>query len=47
MNDVQANRGIYDLNARYNTEMKGYRTRMSYMMELCVIQKDKRRNFTK
>jgi len=47
MNEVQANRGIYDINARYKTEMEGYRTRMSYMRELCVMQKDNRRNFSK
>ncbi len=31
MNEVQANGGIDDINARYNTKMEGYTTRMSYM----------------
>jgi hypothetical protein len=32
MNEVQG--GIDDINARYNTKMEGYTTRMSYMKEL-------------
>ena len=33
MDDVQANGGIDDINARYNTKMEGYTIRMSYMKE--------------
>ncbi len=31
MNEVQANGGIGDINARYNNKMEGYTTWMSYM----------------
>ncbi len=34
MNEVQANGGIDDINARYNTKMEGYKIWMSYMKEL-------------
>ncbi len=36
MIEVQANGGIDDINARYNTKMEGHTTRMSYE-ELCPI----------
>lgn len=37
MNEVQANGGIDNLNARYNTKMEGYTTRMLCMEELYSI----------
>lgn len=37
MNEVRANGGIYDMNARYNTKMEGYTTQISYMKELSDI----------
>jgi|GEM_PF-2490830 len=37
MNDVQSDGGIDDINARYNTRMEGYTTRMAYMRELYAI----------
>ncbi len=42
MNEVQANGGIDDINARYNTKMEGYTTQMSYMKELSKIGKQER-----
>ncbi len=38
MNEVQANGGIDDINARYNTKMEGYTTRMPDMKELCEMK---------
>jgi hypothetical protein len=43
MNEVQANGGIDDINARYNTKMEGYTTRMSYMKELGEIARSPER----
>lgn len=37
MNFVQANGSIGDKNARYNTKMERYTTRMLYMKELAAI----------
>ena len=42
MNEVLANGGIDDINARYNTRMEGYTTRMPYMMEFYEIASIKR-----
>lgn len=37
MNEVQAKGGIDDINARHNTKMEGFMTRMSYMEKLFEI----------
>lgn len=37
MNEVKANGGIHDINARFNTKMEGYTTRTSYIKELAEI----------
>lgn len=38
MKEVQASGGIDNINARYNTKMEGYTTRMPYMKELCKME---------
>jgi len=37
MNEGQANGGIGDMNARNNTRMEGYRTRITYVKGLCGV----------
>lgn len=38
MNGVQASGGTDDINARYNTRMKGYTAPMSDIKELCETE---------
>ena len=37
MNCAQTNGSIGDINARYNTKIEGYTTRMLYMKKLAAI----------